>query len=382
MPSSTSSFESAALREQLERPGFVRLTASDRPGVAQPVPERDIPPQPWSRIALHASVVFLLLMAAWEWHWRDFGNAPGYRDSDGAWAQQRRRIDEGEGDATVLIGASRILFDVQLDEWQQATGQRPIQLALAGTSPMPVLEDLAADSHFSGRLVVDVSTRNIFTDQAGLRSKVASYYHQQSPSQRSGHWLSQRFLEPYFAFDDPDFALATVLRRQSFWPERAIANAGPRVRKLSVADADRNTHLWDKVENDAAYREMVRDTWLKVLAVPSPPTVNTPEKALAMRDKQIDRIVAAVKQLRSHGARVVFLRPPSTGPWYEYEQTYIPRAGVWDKLLERTGAPGVYFEDYAELQGMNLPEWSHLSHADAKRFTLALAPLIEREFAK
>src|SRR6185436_15307795 len=149
----------------------------------------------------------------------------------------------------------------------------PIQLALAGTSPMLVLEDLAADPAFTGRLVVDVSTRNVFTDQAGLRAKIVSYYRQQSPSQRSGHWLSQHFLEPWFAFDDPDFALATVVRRQPFWPERVIPNAAPRVRKLSVQDIDRNTHLWRKVEADPAYREMARDTWLQVLGMPSPPTV-------------------------------------------------------------------------------------------------------------
>ena len=56
--------EGIAVPERFERPGFVRLTAADRPGVAQPVPERDIPPQPWGRILLGALVLFLLLMAA------------------------------------------------------------------------------------------------------------------------------------------------------------------------------------------------------------------------------------------------------------------------------------------------------------------------------
>jgi hypothetical protein len=42
----------------------------------------------------------------------------------------------------------------------------------------------------------------------------------------------------------------------------------------------------------------------------------------------------------------------------------------------------VHFEDHAQLQGLDLPEWSHLSHADAKRFTLALAPLVEQAFAQ
>src|SRR5688500_17895194 len=105
MPSSTSNSELAdpglaaggiAIEARFERPGFVRLTASDRPGVAQPVPERDIPPQPWGKILLGASMLFVLLMAAWEWHWRSYGALPAYRNSDGLWAMQRRRIDQGE----------------------------------------------------------------------------------------------------------------------------------------------------------------------------------------------------------------------------------------------------------------------------------------------
>jgi hypothetical protein len=51
-------------------------------------------------------------------------------------AIQRRRIDEGEGDATVVVGASRMLFDVQLACGSGSPGRRPIQLALEGTSPM------------------------------------------------------------------------------------------------------------------------------------------------------------------------------------------------------------------------------------------------------
>lgn len=396
MPSSISSSEAAragtassglvmhaegiALPERFERPGFVRMTASDRPGVAQPVPERDIPPQPWGRILLAALMLFLVAMAVWESHWRDFGNTPSYRNSDGAWASQRRRIDEGEGAATVLIGASRTLFDVQLDEWQQVTGERPIQLALEGTSPVPVLEDLAADPNFTGKLVVDLSTTNIFQGIDGIRARTVGYYHKQSPSQRSGHWLSRRLLEPYFAFDDPDFALAKVVRRQAFWPARADLPPAPQVRKLSVAGRDRNTHMWRKVESDPAYRQLARDIWQQVVKRPPPPTVATPEKARRVREQQIERIAVAVDKLRARGVRVVFLRPPSIGPWYELEQRVTPRDDNWDMVLQRTGLPGVHFEDHPQLQGLDLPEWSHLSHADAKRFTLALAPLVERGF--
>ena len=59
-----------------------------------------------------------------------------------------------------------------------------------------------------------------------------------------------------------------------------------------------------------------------------------------------------------------------------------PRKDTWEALLQRTGVPGIHFEDYPQLQGDTLPEWSHVSAADAPRFTAALAPLVERAFAQ
>jgi hypothetical protein len=394
MPSSTSNSELAgaaataaaasagpAVLHAFERPGFVRLTASDRPGVAQPVPERDIPPQPWGRILLGALALFLLLMAAWEWHWRAYGAAPGYRNSDGAWADQRRRINAGEGGRTVLIGSSRMLFDVQLPEWQRATGERPIQLALEGTSPLPVLEDLAADPDFNGRLVVDTTPISLFLGQSGRRASVVPYYHDQSPSQRSGHWLSRRFLEPWFAFYDPDFALPVVVRRQA-WPDRPGLPRRILVRKLSVQQIDRNTYLWHKVEDDPDYLALVRRIWEVQLGLPLQPTVDTEAERQKLRHEVIERIAAAVARLRARGVRVVFVRPPSSGPWQVQERRLTPRKDTWEALLQRAGVSGVHFEDHPQLQGYALPEWSHLSAADARRYTTALAPLVESELAR
>ena len=185
MPSSISS------SELLVRPGFVRLTAADRPGVAQPVPERDIPVQPWGRILLGAALLFVLLMAGWEYYWRAFGAVPGYHNGNDAWALQRRRIDEGEGDKTVLAGSSRVLFDSQLPVWEQVTGDRPIQLALEGTSAVPVLEDLAADPKFTGRILAGVAPDLFFSGYA-YRGAAIGYYHKEGPSQRIGTWLARR----------------------------------------------------------------------------------------------------------------------------------------------------------------------------------------------
>ena len=376
MPSSTSNSENTP---HAERPGFVRLTASDRPGVAQPVPERDIPAKPWGTILIGTTLMFIVMLVAWELYWRDFGATPGYRNSNGSWADQRRRINNGEGDKTVLVGSSRILFDVQLPVWEKTTGERPIQLALEGTSGVVLLEDLADDPDFTGRLVVGVAP-DLFFSGFAYRREAISYYHKQGPSQRSGHWISKTLFEPYVAFYDPDFALATVIRRQD-WPLRDGTEKNTRVRKLLVQEEDRNTHMWRKVEVDPEYRALARSIWAENFVGPPPPMMDTPEKLGKLIDKQITRAEVAVKKLRTRGVRIIFVRPPSNGDYYAFEQKVFPRAGTWDALLKRTNSPGIHFEDHPEMLNYELPEWSHLSAADANKFTAALVPLVEREFS-
>ena len=378
MPSSISSSESRLVAPELAlRAGFVRLTASDRPGVAQPVPEREVPPRPWGPILLGAAVLAVLLIAGWEFYWRSFGVSPSYHNSNGEWAQQRRRIDDGEGGKTVLLGDSRTLFDVQLPVWEQVAGERPIQLAIEGTSALPMLEDLAADANFTGRLVVGVAPQ-VFFSGFSFRGGVVPYYHKEGPSRRIGNWLSMHLVEPYFAFYDEDFKLNKVVKRQN-WPKRPRLPPYTDVRKLAMSDADRNTHVWDKVATDESYRELARRIWTQVFGHPMP-GMETREKASKLVDEQITRAAAAVAKLRARGVPVVFVRPPSSGEYYVYEQRVFPRAETWDLLLKRTGAAGIHFDDYPQLQGYYLPEWSHIAASDANRFTAALVPLVQLEF--
>jgi hypothetical protein len=366
MPSSTSSSD---------RPGL-RLTASDRPGVAQPVPERDIPDRPWRGIFAGAAIIAAMLVGVWEWHWRAYGASPALANSDGLWAAQRRRIDHGDGNRVVITGSSRMLFDIDLDTWQRLSGERPIQLALEGTSPLPVLEDLADDPAFTGHLIVGVAP-DLFFSGFAARGKAITYFHKESPAERVSQWLSQYLVEPHFAFDDPDFALATVVFRLG-WPARDGVSTR-RVRKLSVTEtADRNTHMWSKLEDDADYREIARATWAEDF---KPSDADRAEFAKAVPE-QLDRAVKAVAKLRARGVQIVFVRAPTAGPYLEYEDREVPRATTWDVLLARTGCPGVHFKDHPELQGYELPEWSHLAAREKPRFTEALYRIIARDIWK
>ena len=356
MPSSTSSSE---LPSREVHP-YVRV-----------VPEMRI-----GRAWLVAVVVFLIGIAAWEAYWRAFGSYPAYRNSDGLWAMQRRRINEGEGNATVLIGSSRVLFDIQLPVWERLAGERPIQLAFEGTSPMFMLEDLADEPAFTnGRLLIGV-TPPLFFLGFDLRAGAIKYAKGETLSHRAGQWLSMHLIEPFFGFYDQDFALVMVLKRQP-WPLRQGVNNFRDIRKLSVSDRDRNTRMWEKVEHDPEYNALTKSNWTQFFAGPPPGT--TPESMKAMVESQIARAAAAVAKLKARGVQVVFVRPPSGGEFLQAENGGFPRERTWNVLLERTGVPGIHFEDYPELQGYFLPEWSHLNGPEADRFTGAVYPILERE---
>ncbi|MGH8131890.1 MAG: hypothetical protein ACRETG_03040 [Steroidobacteraceae bacterium] len=340
------------------------------------MPLRPVPAQPWGRILLGVVAILALLIAGWEGYWRSFGAKPGYSNTYGLWAMQRRRIDAGEGNATVLVGGSRVYYDIQLPVWERLDGHRPIQLAFEGTSPLAYLEDLAADPKFTGRVLIGVAP-DLFFSGYEYRGGAVRYTRKESPSQYVGQWLSMHLIEPYFAFDDPDFALGTLLERQP-WPERPGKHVFLVPRKLGYHEADRNTYLWDKVADDPEYHELWHRIWRDAFEpLPDDPT---PAQALQIEKEQIARAARVVARLRAHGVKVLFVRMPSSGEYLAYENREFPRQRTWNALLAATGAPGIHFEDYRELQGYYLPEWSHMTRAEGARFTAALYGVILRDF--
>ncbi len=349
-------------------------TSSSEPkGLGSPQqhsPLRDVPAGPWPRIAWAGVLVFALLLGGWEAYWRSQWFRPSYRNSDGLWALTHERIASEGGRGTLIVSSSRLLFDVHLEAWREETGQLPIQLGLEGTSPRPFLSQVARETNFSGLVVVGVTPPLFFPPPRGERMSALALTKQWSPADRWSQHLSMRFVEPYFAFYDPDTALFTVIRRQA-WPARAgLEPRMPRVRKLSTTRITRQNDMWDRVERDPAYQKIARDTWLAFLNAPRP---NVPPEVLKKGFEQLLAEVGEdVRRIRARGGEVVFVRPPSSGPFLAAENGGFPRERTWEPLLQATNAVGIHFEDHADLGDVELPEWSHIRAADTDRFTRAL----------
>ena len=341
--------------------------------------DRALPGDSIGLAALIGLLVMIVMMSGWEMYWRSDGSIPSYRNSEGLWAIQRRRVNEIEGDKTVLAGSSRMYFNTQLDVWERVSGERPIQLSLEGTSPISLMEDLAEDPDMTGTLLVGVAGEMFFTGFE-YRGGAFERFEKETPSQWLGQQISM-LVEPYLAFYQYDYSLFTVIKRQPF-PRREGVFFEMDVRRLAMYSKDRNARLYSKVETDSEYAELAKEIWAQFYRPIEELSEEERAEGLENHNKQIDRAVAATKKLQERGVEVIFVRHPFEGIYDIIEPMYFPRADSWDVLIEQSGALGVHWQDHEELQGFWLPESSHLAADDSDRFTKALYEVIDRERMK
>ena len=342
------------------------------------VPLRDVPRVAWSRAGILALILLVLPLGGWEAYWRGQQFRPSTRNSDGLWAMARRWVDRAAPEQTVLLGSSRMLFDIDLDVWEEETGLLPLQLALEGTNPRPVLSDLADDPDFTGLAVVGVTPMLVVMPEAGYRAAAIDRYTTESPSQ----WLGQRIsmpLERVFAFYNFDTALFTVLHRQTWWPERPGLPFQPReVRKLSDMDRRREADMWARLDDDPEYAELAQSIWRDF--IDHPPPAPPEAEARAQFEAMLEEIKRDVEAIRARGGDVAFVRLPSAGYFREFEAAALPRERVWEPIVAAAGAVSVHFEDYPELMDVRIPEWSHVSARDKGRFTRDLVRILRDNF--
>lgn len=341
-------------------PAGLRRTAANRPGQAQPVPTRDIPARPWVAMGTFALVATALLIAVWEWNARvNLGLRAGdIDDSPQSWAEQRRLADSS---SVTIIGDSRILFDTDLDRFEQLTGVRPVQAAIVGTNGRALLESFANDPNFGGLLIVGLADTSYFRPQGvGIGAPyLKNFSKNDKPSQLTGLWLD-RWLQRYLAFMDSDYRLSRWATRFDKHWRSGVDSPYEDVWKISETFDRRQYFMWDRIETDTYLRNHARHAWDRFKGPPVPPF---------LAERVIARSAEAVRRIRARGGDVIFVRPPSSPELRVYEQQRLPRAKGWDRLLAGTGAKGIHADDLPQAQKLVLPEWSHLSRKCAAVFT-------------
>lgn len=346
--------------------------------------DRVIPRHPWLRLAGIALALALALTLSWEMVCRHWGYAPTLNDTSDLWASRRVLLDE-DPNRTVLIGASRMLFDFNMDVYEQAMGERPLQLATVGTNPGSYLEDLANHPEFKGTVIVGVVPGLFFAPGGPPVSKPTGNlkrYREWSPTQKVSHHLAV-MLENRLAFlQQEDLTLNQLLKSLDI-PNRPQAKVPPELPPyFYVINEERQAGMTDFAEQDEGIQKRIQQIWLPLFTPPPFPPEMSGDAIHKLIKKMADDTLAAtqrrVEAIQKRGGKVVFVRFPSTGGLRELENKITPRAAYWDRVLEETGAPGIHFEDYPELREFDCPEWSHLTKKDAAEFTRRLVPLFQK----
>lgn len=348
--------------------------------------DRDIPAQPWSGILLVTALVVAATAMAWEWHARAAGYAPTLNDTNDLWADRREAV---QPDSIVIIGDSRAIFDTDLDEIEKGLGRRPIQLALVGSCAYPILEDLANDERFHGTVICSLLPA-IWLAPAGSpvvnSEKALKRYHTRTVSQRAGNHIGMFLEELLASLKQDDLTLGALLDRIHIPDRPGTLLHPPTPPYFSTMDRERRTRMADTCVVPGPLQDRVKYGWPPLFTPPPPPTWVPREAFFAGVGKAIEarfqNTAAAVHKLQARGAKVVFVRYPMSGKLKEIESMATPKAGPWTRIINETGAPGIYFEDYPELAGFTCPEWSHLSGPDSVEFTRRLVPHLQKALSK
>lgn len=339
---------------------------------------RPIPALPWRGITVIVALLVLAAVAAWELSVRSLGYAPTLNDTNDLWVQARRAV---QPESVVVIGESRPLFDLDLDELEKGLGKRPVQLGIVGSCPYPVLADLANDERFHGTVICSIVPGMFFAPGGPLleaSEKALKRHRDQTLAQRASHHLGM-FLEEHVAFlKQEDLTLEQLLKRLPI-PNRPHAHIPPTFPPyFQTVDRERRMRMTEKAAQPGKLQSRIQQIWLPLFTPPPPPSYVPKDVFGATMGKAIEArfhdTAKAVEKLRARGGKIVFVRFPNSGELKALEDRLNPRTRDWERLLSDSKTPGIYFEDYPELASFTCPEWSHLSAGDSVEFTKRLVP--------
>ena len=330
------------------------------------------------KTAILAVVIILSSIICWEIYLRNKGVAIAYDDGNNLWSYKRSQVYHPPLEATTFIGSSRIKFDLDIETWEKQTGNKAIQLAMEGQSPLPAFYNITNDEKFKGRLIIDVTEGLFFNyspGSAGEINEAIAYYKDLTPSQKVSSRLNE-FAESQFVFLDRDnFSLNALLKTLRI-PNR------PNVFEMPIFPFDfgrvnlgRQTCMTNKFIADTNLQNQVKGIWYGFSQGRKPPPLNQ-----ATLDSFLLTIKTSLDKLRSRGGQVLFVRTPSSGGVWMGEQQIFKRDLYWDHLLSITNTPGIHFKDYPAIANMICPEDSHLSPADAIVFTNEFIKILSNKF--
>lgn len=328
-----------------------------------------------------ALAVAIAGLSFWEMYWRSQNYSPDIDDNKDLWAVQRAKVNIASKNDVVLLGSSRVLFDIQLNEWEQETGIRPIQLATAGASPLAMFSDIVNNSSYEGTIVVGVTPPLFFSTTFPLADpwqraqNRIEYFYKRTYAQRLNHVLSIPLQQKFVFMSTSEEEWTSNIDLKTLLRNIKIGNRAPQglppLYRFDHISLERNTEMTEQTVRDTAFANTIKIVW-GFFGKTSPPPDKVATMAFFMKD---------ANTFLERGGNLILIRPPSTGGFRMAEKEVTPRSEFWDELVAKLNVKTYHYEDYKYSKNLDCPEWSHLSAEDARYYTTLLAKTMIKDNA-
>ncbi|NMM47308.1 hypothetical protein [Marinigracilibium pacificum] len=322
-----------------------------------------------------ATLIGFLLLSGYELYFRSQGEYPHVDDTEDLWAEQRAKLDDLDERDVVIIGSSRAHQDINLQLWDSLTGRKPLQLALPGSCPYPILEDIVDNSGFNGLLIIGVAPGLFFLPKEhpwakGVIGKSVGYYEKQTYAQKLNHIIYKPFDKSLAYINVEDYSFESLIDGVQFANRDSVEGPIEWPRMIDI-DEFRDSRMTDQFEIDTVLQNQQKAIWSKFDREEHYNYDST-------REQVIKQYVDKIEIFKKRGGRVAFIRPTVSGVYLE-EMKRMPREKYWNELLKETGCVGYHFEDYEEIKDFEPPEWSHFSKKQQRIFTNMLVRELKKD---
>ncbi|MBL4583840.1 MAG: hypothetical protein JKX83_04410 [Pseudomonadales bacterium] len=332
----------------------------------------------WWDSLLASVLICIIVVASSEFYLGYRGYSPWVSDSSALWGSHRELANKYTN-PIILVGASRIQLDIDVEELQRLSKRSVVQLAIDGQDGVPVLENLANDPLFNGTVIVALQESTISKPyvSTGTVSRWIASYEQRHRGTIAPNLDAQ--LNAIFQIVS-NYHSIEIGNNQLF--ERII-NGVPGVIYLKTTVLRDRYADYGLVKQPDFYMGRV----LRHLGyVPDNFPPNTfdefyeamrfeistiRQSSTAFLSENTNRLVSLVKTIEGRGGSVMFMRMPTDKLIHTIDERRYPKGVFWN-AVSNSGVKALHFDDIDGIDSFFLPDGSHMDQSQKIDFTKKL----------
>lgn len=346
--------------------------------------EHPIPDMPWLRIFGAALLISFTFIALMEIRLAQLGYHATVLDSAEKWTKERVRASQLSERALILIGGSRIQLGIDIDILRKQTGLEPVQLAVDGSSFVPILKALADDSTIRGTVLVDYYPESVEGALSGEYGAATAFERAFEKHTSEHEFFSlarvEKSLTEMLHENLRSFADGTTPLMSLQW--RILPNEKPGQYLITLPDRSRLADYKLVAMPEFYYKRVIRNLGQEQSINPAAADIEhvLRQKINLQQPKNNTSYIQGARYLRqlvtainTHGGKVLFVAMPTSGMIREIDEKRHTRANFLDIFEKEAGVSVLSSVDDPALRSFTCPDGSHLDFRDRSKFTEALA---------